>query len=815
MLSETRRERASLGSACAFRNRVVAAYPRVSAVTASRGLDMRRLLLLLLAPAVVAQPWQSLGVDPTVSGFNGPVYAVATTPGGGYWVGGAFTEAPGGVPAWRLARWDGTRWSGPATGPDGPVITLALAAEGSVVVGGSFGQVGDLAANHIARWTGTLWEALGEGTPLPVLSVAVGPDGSVVAGGEFKRPGRNLARWNGTAWDRIGGGVGSIVTGPPNAGPTEAGPIEVGLAQAGRQSSAGDISYVASLVYGADGALYAGGSFSFVGSGRHEDRAGSAARWDGAEWTTLGASIPEHALFFGRDVVALPSGGALFGGYARRRDGQKRGLVEGDAQGFRYVYPQVTNVQHLAVGPAGRVLVAGEWEGGEGVGWVTGGSVEPLATPTAVYDLAVESDGTVMVAGRGVGPQPGGVLYRRDGAGWSRDGLSTDQSVLDLAVGAYGELWAAGGFTVIGTTPAWGLASWDGARWRAADVPGADALGTFEQVAIGPDGRVAALAVPGYGGGPPSVAVRSLAGTWTVTAPLPPSSVTSLAWTDDGIAVSGGFYGLGTTVARWTGTEWVHSLPGVQAWSLAVRAGRLVAVVVRDDGTREVVEEVAPGEWVALDAPSGVRVVGASPDGTLFAGGYQAIHTLRGGAWTTAPVRESVSYIEPGPDGTALVATARYNTRGARGTVYRVDGATAEVVAETDGPIRGVVQHGGALVLGGEFHAVDGDAAAYVVARADARAPIPPTARAPLEVIAAPNPTRGDLTVAVPVTAPGPVRVEVFDALGRRLAVLHDGQTGVGLLTVSFDARTLAPGLYVVRAQVGADVASRSVTVVG
>ena len=775
---------------------------------------MRRLLLLLLAPAVLAQPWRPLGADPAVSGFNGPVFAVATVPGGGYWVGGSFTEAPGGVPAWRLARWDGTRWSGPTTGPDGPIYVLGLAPDGSVVVGGSFSRVGDLPASNVARWRGTSWEALGEGTDRSVLSLAIGPGGSVVVGGEFSRPGRNLARWNGTAWDRIGGGVGSVVVAPVEVELTEAGPVKVkpteaGLAEAARQSSSPEI--VTSLVYGTDGALYVGGGFRFVGSGWLTEWAGNAGRWDGAGWTTVSMSAPEYSYFFGLDLAALPSGGALFAGSGSAIDKPGGALVEADAQGFRYVYPQVTYAHSLAVGPDGRVLVAGEWDGGEGVGWITGDGVEAIAASASVSDLAVEPDGTVIIAGRGVDRQPGGALFRQDGAGWSRDGVSTNGPISGLALGAYGELWAAGSFSVIGSTPAPGLASWDGARWQAVDLGGIGRLGSYPEVATDSAGRVAVLV-----SNRPTVVVRTPAGSWTEL-PLP-GYTTALTWADGAPAVSGGFgeypdYALGG-VARWTGTEWAYSLPGQYAASLTVRAGRLVAAVRTEDGTTQVLEEVRPGEWVSLDAPDGVFVVGAGPDGTLFAGGYERIHTLRDGAWTTAPVRESVVRIEPGPDGTALVATARYNTGGARGTVYRVDGATAEPIAETDGPVSGMAQHGGALVLGGAFYSIDADAAAYVAARTDARAPAPPAERPPLEVLVAPNPARGDLTVAVPVTARAAVRVELFDTLGRRLAVLHDGEAGVGLLTVGFDARALTPGVYVVRAQVGADAVARSVTVV-
>lgn len=74
----------------------------------------------------------------------------------------------------------------------------------------------------------------------------------------------------------------------------------------------------------------------------------------------------------------------------------------------------------------------------------------------------------------------------------------------------------------------------------------------------------------------------------------------------------------------------------------------------------------------------------------------------------------------------------------------------------------------------------------------------PPSA---LRVLAPwPNPSRGSVTVAVEVPAAGALRVEVYDALGRSVAVLHDGWATPGRLDARLDGRHLAAGVYVVRA---------------
>ena len=68
-----------------------------------------------------------------------------------------------------------------------------------------------------------------------------------------------------------------------------------------------------------------------------------------------------------------------------------------------------------------------------------------------------------------------------------------------------------------------------------------------------------------------------------------------------------------------------------------------------------------------------------------------------------------------------------------------------------------------------------------------------------LRLEASPNPSRGASVVTVARGAAGPVRVAVFDALGREVAVLHDGPAAEAL-GLRLDTSAWAPGVYVVRA---------------
>ena len=74
-----------------------------------------------------------------------------------------------------------------------------------------------------------------------------------------------------------------------------------------------------------------------------------------------------------------------------------------------------------------------------------------------------------------------------------------------------------------------------------------------------------------------------------------------------------------------------------------------------------------------------------------------------------------------------------------------------------------------------------------------------PEASARLAVAAAPNPTAGDATVTFEVPEAADVRVSVFDALGREVAVLAEGARGPGRHRVGLGGGALAAGPYVVR----------------
>jgi trimeric autotransporter adhesin len=172
--------------------------------------------------------WSALGSgvsDPDPTGvFALTVFDDGSGGGPALYVGGIFTTA-GGVPANHIAKWDGTAWSALGSGMDNVVLGFTEFDDDSddgpaLYVGGDFTTAGGVPANRIAKWDGTVWSPLGNGMNGEVHALAVFDDGSgggsaLYAGGVFSTAGTvraiGIAKWDGTAWSAVGGGVDNRV----------------------------------------------------------------------------------------------------------------------------------------------------------------------------------------------------------------------------------------------------------------------------------------------------------------------------------------------------------------------------------------------------------------------------------------------------------------------------------------------------------------------------------------------------------------------------------------------------------------------------
>lgn len=256
---------------------------------------------------------------------------------------------------------------------------------------------------------------------------------------------------------------------------------------------------------------------------------------------------------------------------------------------------------------------------------------------------------------------------------------------------------------------------------------------------------------------------------------------------------------------------------GEQLYVAVANGANADAVLAFDRSGSLVGPVVAPGAG-GLDSPWGVLVRGAdvlvsasgtnavlrfglngSPLGT-FAGGLdfaQQVFATRSGGVVVAnfsPVATRGFY-EYDADGAAIGTIILQDVLlGAPRGGY--DLPNGNLLASTSAGIFEVTRAGALVstkIEGGQFRFVSFAAGMPVASEAAAGA-------AALALSApAPNPAAGRTSVRLRVEAPQTLRVVVVDALGRTVAVLHDGPAA-GTLTLGVDASRLAPGVYVIRA---------------
>lgn len=428
--------------------------------------------------------WSALGSGLGGTGFTGRALAVfGAGSSTALYVAGEFSQA-GGLPARRIASFDGTTWAAldaglgndpllGTAGSDPGVRDLQVFDGGSgpeLYVAGGYLQAGPFAARCIARWNGTQWRLAGADASilgyrvedLEVFDDGTGP--ALHAAGLFAYagaiPSPNIARWDGASFGAFPGGLTGV---PPAA--------------AGIQVPIGSALEV--FDDGGGPALYAGGRFTTAGA---VAGCNSIARWDGANWSPLGAGIAGPP--FTADVTSL----------AVWDDGTGPALYAG---GF------FATAGGIAANNIAR------WNG---VTWSPLGSGVTAGTTRGVVALAVHDDGSgeaLYAAGMftTAGGLPAQHFARWNGSQWQPlpglDAQEPNASVEAFAVfappGAPPRLFLAGSFYSAGGLPSNGLAAWTSGTLAPVLIPGSvgnyvSALHVFD------DGAGPSLYASGSGG---------------------------------------------------------------------------------------------------------------------------------------------------------------------------------------------------------------------------------------------------------------------------------------------------------------------------
>ena len=252
---------------------------------------------------------------------------------------GGYFRTLGGQPRTNIARLnaDGTVDSAFNPGADYYVSTLALQADGKILVGGSFSMLGGQPRAKIARLNvdGTLDSEFNPGGERGVNSLALQTDGKILVGGEFTMMGgqtRNyLARLNAD---------GSLDNGfNPGAAP--------------------QYSSVSSLAVQADGKVLVGGSFTTLAGQPRQSLA--RVHTDGSLDSAFNPAAGGRVY----SLAVQADGRILVGGYFSTLGGQPRaGLArlndDGSLDsGFTAGVGQYEDVHSLALQADGKILVGG------------------------------------------------------------------------------------------------------------------------------------------------------------------------------------------------------------------------------------------------------------------------------------------------------------------------------------------------------------------------------------------------------------------------------------------------------------------------
>ena len=527
--------------------------------------------------------WSALGSGISGSGARVLAFEVFDDGSGpALYAGGTFTGIDG-IPAGRIARWDGTSWSALGTlslGTVGSVATLAVFDDGSgpaLYAGGGFTTAGGVAVTNVARWDGASWSALGpagggtEGYVRELVPFDDGSGPSLYVGGAFTLAGGvsapRIARWNGASWSPLGA-VGGAVT---------------------------DTVYsLAAFDDGSGPALYAAGGFYDAGG----VRAPRVARWDGVTWSPLGASSLTSYL--------------LLEALAPFDDGSGPSLYAGGT------FEAIDGV------PASDIA---RWDGvqwspvGSGIG---AGSVSVLAVCDDGSGAALYAGGSLLSAG-GVSASR---VARWDGSGWSPLGAPGDgvdnaaRAIASLDLGNGPEVYVGGFFHLAGSVLTGGgffvnnIARWDGTSWSPVGAPVNGVNGTVYALCAFDDGTGPALYVGGdftTAGGVAAPHIARWDGTSWSALGAPGSGtdggVSELQVFDDGsgprLYVGGEFTTAGGVaaphIARWDGTSWsALGAPG------SGTDGTVLALAGFDDGADGDADLYLGGDFSAAGGlPSG------------------------------------------------------------------------------------------------------------------------------------------------------------------------------------------------------------------
>lgn len=721
--------------------------------------------------------WNGNTFEPLGEGFNGGVSTLVIY-NNELIAAGSFTRS-GETDLNRIARWTGQNWVPLGDGLDNIVLDL-IVYNGELIAAGGFLNSGITEVNNIASWDGKEWNPLGSGVQFdrsPSIGSLAVYDDKLITGGEFSQAGgvaaNSIASWNGTSWESLNGGFR-------------------------RQDS--NVNLVSSIAI-FEGDLIMSG-FYIVPESYH-NYFSDIMRWDGTEWSQVGASIPGK-LVLGMDVFqerivtvgSNVSGDPGFNSYLTTYDGS---TWNPDFLPVLAELEAMNQISALDV-EGDRLFLGGEFRNTENkifkFAYLQNNELfpqlDPLSYPVplgTIYSITTYNNEVIIGGLFDYPDEQGKNLLRYSGQGWDTMNAGFAGTVTEI-IEYDGYLVAAGessSFNEYGN-----IAQWDGTRWE----PVGDGLsGYVEALAVFEGNLIAAgqgliphdsdrFAVwDGQEWGP-------LFENPDDTPGLPFSMVVHNGELYAGGSFYSGDFSEAKNIARWSGKIFEPVGDGFNAnvLDLSVYDGELVA----------------SGSFTKsgdLNVPQVARWDGEkwNPFGEGFDYSVNVLEDFQGDLIAGGNFFQSGETITPG--------IARWN-----GEEWLPLGSGVR------GSVRAIHADGTRLHIGGSFReAGNKPALNYTIWNEMVTSTEEENKNLPAKFSLhqnSPNPFNPVTIISFDLPRQSDVQIEVFNTLGQRVELLQDGVMNAGRHTVSFDAGNLASGIYLYRLSAGGFSQTKLLTLV-
>jgi hypothetical protein len=739
------------------------------------------------------------------------------------YIGGDFQAFDTVIPADFIVQYNRKTgvWSSLSGGLDNHVSALTLH-NGILYAAGSFDQTydGGTTLNYIAEWDGISWQSVGGGTNAEVRSIAFIGD-TLYAGGNFTQAGGNsayfLAYWDGQNWNEAFGGT----------------------------------SYPVYTLLGTHDSLFVGGDFNYVGSEQSAsgEHAFGIAMLQNGTWTTFGndgcyastLAIFQGQLWVGGDFYGTANGGYLVNDIAYW-DGSNWNSVSAD-----------TSIGTNGTGPVDQLLVIGDTllalgqfssmngVSANGIAMFHDSNWSQVAGGLYGYGLsAIPFNGNLYVGGEftQVGSAAAMAIASLSGGNWTpvtsmvSPLVGWESAEVRAIATTERYVFLGGNFTTITGNTCNHVAAWD-KQLQSWTTLGSGVNGDVYSLAVQGDN----LIVGGYFNHAGSIFANNIA-EYNITTKLWSAMGGGARRSVGAIAIdsSGGVYAaiynplIGNTyydyLGAWDGTNWSTYGNGLNSGYISglIWQGPILyaagSFLETDDRTRvNYVAQLQDSIWISLNnglnGEAGALVVSGD---SLYVGG--AFTEADGQVDTSLAVWNNTTQ-EWNPIGAAgfngPVLTLAADGKGGvyaggefsevaqvgRGRLVHWNGSTfGSVSSGANNTVEALATDETALYAGGWFTAVDnGTITSLHFAALDGAgasvsiSPLPDVSSLSIY----PNPSSNSSTVSVVLAKAGNIRIEIFNALGTRVALLADGNYQAGQEEFTLDAAKLLSGIYFLR----------------